>query len=61
MRFNSFLGNSDYINHQMDIYKGITPEEVLATAKKYLTRPKLTMSVVPVGKTQLAVSKKGGM
>jgi zinc protease len=61
VRFNSFLGNSDYINHQMDIYKGITPAEVLATAKKYLTRPKLTMSVVPVGKTQLAVSKKGGM
>jgi hypothetical protein len=44
----------------MDIYRGITMQEVLETARKYLTRPKLTMSVVPVGKTALAVSKRGG-
>jgi zinc protease len=54
-RYYSFMGNPDYINHQMDIYKDITPAEVVTIAKKYLTNAKVTFSAVPVGKTDLAV------
>jgi zinc protease len=52
-------GDPTLINKQMDLYKGITPEEVLTVAKKYLTQPSFRLSVVPVGKTELAVGKGG--
>ena len=55
--FYNYTGDPNTINKQMDLYKGITPAEVLAVAKKYLTPPKVTLSVVPLGKTELAVQK----
>jgi zinc protease len=54
----SFMGDPNQINKQMDLYKGITPEEVLTLAAKYLKQPKMVLSVVPLGKVELA-SKKG--
>ena len=53
----SFTGDPNNINKQMDLYRGITPQEVLTTAKKYLTQPKVVLSIVPVGKPELAVQK----
>jgi len=50
-------GDPNNINKQMDLYKGITPQEVLTVAKKYLTQPRMTLSVVPVGKTELSATK----
>ncbi|MBI4547674.1 MAG: insulinase family protein [Ignavibacteriae bacterium] len=55
--YHSFTGNPNNINKQMDLYKGITPQEVLATAEKYLMQPKVVLSVVPLGKPDLAVQK----
>ena len=53
----SFTGDPNNINKQMDLYKGITPEEILSVAKKYLTKPKVVFSAVPLGKPELAAQK----
>ncbi len=53
----AFTGNPGKINNQMDDYKGITPQEVQAVAKKYLEQPSMVLSVVPMGKTNLGVTK----
>jgi zinc protease len=50
-------GDPNNINRQLELFKGITPLEVLAVAKKYLTQPRMTLSIVPLGKPELAVSK----
>jgi len=50
-------GDPNNINKQMDLFKGITPDEVLTVAKKYLTQPRMLLSVVPAGKPELAVGK----
>lgn len=55
--FYSYVGDPGFINKQLDEYKNVTPETVLAAAKKYLAQPKFTLSVVPMGKTELAVQK----
>ncbi|MFI5250903.1 MAG: M16 family metallopeptidase [Bacteroidota bacterium] len=56
-RFYSMTGDPGYINHQMDIYKDIKPEEVLTVAKKYLKENRFMLSIVPKGKTELAVQQ----
>lgn len=53
----SVTGDPKLINKQLDLYKGITPKEVLAAAKKYLTPPRIVLSIVPNGKTELAAQK----
>ncbi|HYQ87150.1 MAG TPA: pitrilysin family protein [Bacteroidota bacterium] len=55
--FKSFTGDPNNINTQMELYKGITPAEVLAVAKKYLTKPRMILSIVPLGKPELAAKK----
>ena len=55
----NYTGDPHTINRQMDLYKDITPAEVLATAKKYLSKPRVVLSVVPTGKPDLAAEKKG--
>ncbi len=52
-------GDPNNINKQWDLFKDMTPEEVLAVAKKYLSQPYMTLSVVPQGKTELSVQKGG--
>jgi zinc protease len=61
-----FTGDPNNINKEFDRYKGITPAEVLSVAKKYLGGNKVTLSVVPEGKPELAAEKqtierKGGV
>ncbi len=50
-------GDPANINKQLELFKGITPQEVLTVARKYLTQPSMTLSIVPQGKTELAVQK----
>ncbi len=52
-------GDPSNINKQWDLYQGISQEEILTVAKKYLTKPYMALSVVPTGKTELGV-KEGG-
>ncbi|MBI5474430.1 MAG: insulinase family protein [Ignavibacteriae bacterium] len=51
-------GNPSDINKELDRYKGITPSEVLAVAKKVLGGKKVALSVVPEGKRELAAEQK---
>ncbi|MBI1804611.1 MAG: insulinase family protein [Ignavibacteria bacterium] len=53
----SYTGDPTWINRQMKLYEGITPDEVLAAARKYLMQPSVSLSVVPVGKPELAAKK----
>ncbi|MBI1807568.1 MAG: insulinase family protein, partial [Ignavibacteria bacterium] len=53
----SYTGDPNNINTQMDLFKGMTQSEVLTVAKKYLTQPKMVLSVVPLGKSELAAKK----
>jgi len=52
-----YTGDPGNINKQMDLYMKITPAEVLAVAKKYLSAPKMLLNVVPEGKSELAIQK----
>jgi zinc protease len=53
----SYTGDPANYNLQLELYKGITPAEVLSVAKKYLTQPKIVLSIVPTGKPELAAQK----
>ncbi len=50
----TLTGDVQNFNHEMDRFKGITPEEVQAAAKKYFGGKKVVLSIVPQGKTELA-------
>ena len=54
----SYTGDPGYINRQLDVYKNITPQEVVAAGNKFLTKHRCTLSIVPTGQTELA-SQKG--
>ena len=53
----SLTGDPNNINKEMEMYKGITPAEVLTAAQKYLTKRNMILSIVPLGKPELAVQK----
>jgi len=52
-----YTGDPGNINRQMDLFMNITPAEVLAVAKKYLSAPRMLLNVVPEGKPELAIQK----
>jgi predicted Zn-dependent peptidase len=52
-----YTGDPGNINKQLDLFMNITPAEVLAVAKKYLSAPKMLLNVVPEGKSELAIQK----
>lgn len=56
--YHTFTGDPNNINKEFDRYKGITPAEVLAVAMRILNGKKVTLSVVPEGKTDLAAEQK---
>jgi zinc protease len=64
--YNALTGDPQNYNRELQRYQGITPKEVLAAARKYLTAGKVVLSIVPQGKPELAaerktLEKKGGM
>ena len=51
-----FAGTPDYFEQDLDRYRKLTPADVQRVAKQYLADPhKVVLSVVPQGKTDLAV------
>ena len=54
----SYTGDPGNINKQMDLYKGITPKEVQEVAQKYLSKPGVVLSIVPLGKNDLGAKKE---
>lgn len=64
--YNALTGDANDLNRELERYEGITPQEVLAVAKKYFSGEKVVLSIVPQGKPELAaerksIEKKGGM
>jgi zinc protease len=56
--FYSYTGNPGNINTEIEFYRGITPQEVLIVAKKYLNKDAaVVLSVVPEGKSELGAKK----
>ncbi len=54
--YNYFSGTPDYIQKDAQRYDHVTAADVQRVAAKYLTKPKVVLTVVPQGQTQLMVS-----
>jgi zinc protease len=54
--YNYFAGTPDYIQKDAARYDRVTATDVQRVAAKYLTKPKVVLTVVPQGQTQLMVS-----
>jgi zinc protease len=50
-------GDANKINEEFGRFKGITPAEVLAVAKRVLGSKKVTLSIVPEGKPELSAQQ----
>jgi zinc protease len=53
-----FTGEPDYFQKDLDRYRAVTADDVKRVVRKYLQAPRVTLSVVPLGKKELAVKKK---
>ena len=53
----TLTGDPENINRELDRFKDITPEEVLAVARKIYGQPTVVLSVVPEGKQDLAAQQ----
>ena len=54
--YNYFAGTPDYIQQDAARYDQVTAADVQRVAAKYLTKPKVVLTVVPEGKTDLMVT-----
>ena len=50
-----YTGNPDYFEEDLARYRALSPEDVRAAAQRFLGSGRLVLSVVPKGKTDLAV------
>ena len=48
-------GDTENFNREIDRFHGITPDEVLSSARRVFSSPRVTLCVVPRGKRSLAV------
>ena len=54
--FNYFVGTPDYFQKDLERYRGVTPAAVQRAAQHYLSGAhRVVLSVVPQGKSELAV------
>jgi zinc protease len=54
-----FTGNPDYANENLSRYKALSPNDIQSTAQSYLSdNGRVILSVVPLGKKDLAVNPK---
>jgi len=59
--YNYFTGTPDYLAQDLARYERLTTQDVQAAARRYLAgRPRLTLTVVPEGKRELALGAMGG-
>ncbi|NUQ19453.1 MAG: insulinase family protein [Gemmatimonadaceae bacterium] len=57
-RYDYLVGQPDYAREDAVRYDRVTPADVQRVAAQYLTAPKVVLTIVPQGKTEMAV--KGG-
>ena len=54
-----YTGNPDYSNESLSRYKALSPDDIQAAALTYLKdNSRVILSIVPKGKTELAVQTK---
>ena len=54
--YNVFVGNPDFFNRDLQRYQQVTSQSLQAAVKRYLANPRrVTLSVVPRGRTMLAM------
>ena len=51
-------GQPDYFQKDLDRYRAVTADDVKRVVRKYLQAPRVTLSIVPLGKKEMAVTKK---
>jgi zinc protease len=53
-----FTGEPDFFQKDLDRYQAVTAEDVKRAVSRYLLQPRVTLSVVPLGRKELGVTKK---
>lgn len=53
-----YTGKPDGFQHDLDRYRAVTAEDVKRVVARYLLAPRVTLSIVPQGKKELAATKK---
>ncbi|MDQ6926664.1 MAG: hypothetical protein M3154_10580, partial [Candidatus Eremiobacteraeota bacterium] len=54
--YNYTIGDPGFVQHDLDRYTSVTIADVQRVARKYLTAPKVVLTIVPEGKRELMVS-----
>ena len=58
--YNYLVGNPDFVQQDAARYERVTAADVQRVAKTYLGRPKIVLTVVPVGKREMMLTAGGG-
>jgi zinc protease len=58
--YNYFVGTPDYVQQDAARYERVTAADVQRVARKYLGKPKIVLTVVPEGKTDMMLTAAGG-
>ncbi len=58
--YNYGVGTPDYVQQDAARYQKVTMADVQRVAQKYLSTPKIVLTVVPEGKTDLMLTSNGG-
>jgi zinc protease len=56
--YQTLTGDAENVNQELERFRDITPEEVLAVARKVYGKTKVVLSVVPLGKPELAAQQQ---
>ncbi len=56
--YHYFAGEPDYFQKDLDRYRAVTAEDVKRVVRKYLLAPRVTLSIVPLGKKEMGITKK---
>jgi len=59
-QYNYGVGTPDYVQQDADRYQKVTRADVQRVGRKYLSTPKVVLTVVPEGKTELKLTSTGG-
>lgn len=59
-QYNYGVGTPDYVQQDAARYQRVTRADVQRVARKYLSTPKIVLTVVPEGKTDLKLTSNGG-
>jgi zinc protease len=57
--YDYFAGTPDYVRQDAARYEAVSADDVQRVARQYLAKPKVVLTVVPEGKTELRVKEMG--